>query len=356
MLKDVIKEIQPVEKALLIKAQARLDNLSKPKESLGRLEEIAARLYAINEGSSPVVDPGLIYTCAADHGVARSGVSLFPQAVTRQMVMNFLTGGAAINVLAHTAGLKLKVVDAGVMGDAFPDHDLLITQKIMQGTNDLSLGPAMDRNDCLKALETGIELAYHAYSEGFKTLCTGEMGIGNTTASTALYCAFLGIEPHDLAGAGTGLGAEGIKKKAGIIARGLKVNLRAVNSSDPLEILAALGGLEIACLTGIILGGAKYRMNIIIDGYISTAAYVCAWKMNSSVQDYCFFSHLSAERGHSIVMKAIQARPVLNMDMRLGEGTGAAMAFFILKCAADIFNKMATFDQAKVSRQEATRL
>ncbi len=350
MLEDTIKNIFPVEKSLLAKAQSHLDNLTKPRGSLGRLEEIAVRLYAISQGNKPVVDPGLIFTCAADHGVAAGGVSLFPQEVTRQMVVNFLSGGAAINVLAHTAGLNLKVVDVGVKGDDFPDHELLISRKVMPGTKDLSLGPAMEDDDCRKAVEIGIELVDEAGSRGIRTLCTGEMGIGNTTSSTALYCAFFGLEPGDLAGAGTGLGAEGIKCKAEVIARGLEINKSAISNGDPGKILAALGGLEIACLTGIILGGARKRMNIIIDGYISTAAFVCAWKMNPHVLDYCFFSHLSAEKGHLMVMKKIMARPVLDMDLRLGEGTGAAMAYFILKCAGDIFNKMATFDQAGVSR------
>ena len=350
MLKDIIKEIFPVEKEFLAKAQDHLDNLTKPRGSLGRLEEIAARLCAINHGNNPSVDPGLIYTCAADHGVAASGVSMFPREVTRQMVMNFLNGGAAINVLSKAAGLKLKVVDVGVMGNDFAPHDLLISRKIMPGTKDLSLGPAMDEATCLMAVELGVELADRAHSQGIRTLCTGEMGIGNTTSSTALYCAFLGLDPLKLAGAGTGLGAAGIKHKARVIARGLEMNKQAINSKDPLKILSALGGLEIACLTGIILGGAKNRMNIIIDGYISTTSYVCALKMNPFVRDYCFFSHLSAERGHLMVMKEIKARPVLNMNMRLGEGTGAAMAFFLLRCAADIYNNMATFDQAGVSR------
>jgi nicotinate-nucleotide--dimethylbenzimidazole phosphoribosyltransferase len=350
MLNDLISKIQPVDRELYDKAYAHLDNLTKPRGSLGRLEETAARLFAVNRGEKPVVDPGIIYTCAADHGVAAGGVSLFPREVTRQMVMNFLAGGAAINVLAGTAGLKLKVVDVGVMGGEFKDHDLLISRKIMPGTKDLSQGPAMEESECRQAVELGVELAYKAHDQGMRTLCTGEMGIGNTTASTALFCAFLGLNPQDLAGAGTGLGAEGVRNKARIISQGLKVNKSAVMSNDPGKVLAALGGLEIACLAGIIIGGAAKRMNIIIDGYISTAAFVCSWKMNPHVRDYCFFSHLSAEKGHFMVMEAIKARPLLDMDMRLGEGTGAAMAYFILKCAADIFNNMATFDQAGVSR------
>ncbi|WP_028574526.1 nicotinate-nucleotide--dimethylbenzimidazole phosphoribosyltransferase [Desulfonatronovibrio hydrogenovorans] len=350
MLKHVLKEISPINKDLLKKAELHLDNLTKPRGSLGRLEELAARLYAISCAKKPEVEPGIIFTCAGDHGVAQAGVSLFPRAVTRQMVTNFLNGGAAVNVLARTSGLQLKVVDVGVAGPSFPGHDLLIQNRIRSGTGDLSAGPAMSELECQKAIELGIDLAKQAYEKGIKTLCTGEMGIGNTTPSTALYCAFLGFEPHDLAGSGTGLESDGIKKKARVIAKGLEVNAEILNSKDPIKILAALGGLEIACLTGIILGGAWKGMNVIIDGFISSAAYVSAWKLNPFVEDYCFFSHLSAEKGHIMVMEKIQARPVLNMDMRLGEGTGAALAYFILKSAANIFNEMATFDQAGVSR------
>ncbi len=352
MLEKVIRAIIPVERDLLTKAREHLDNLTKPRGSLGRLEEIAASLYAVNKGNKPVVEPGLLYTCAADHGVAAAGVSLYPREVTRQMVMNYLAGGAAVNVLARKAGLELKVVDAGVSGDDFLSHEQLISRKIRPGTKDLSAGPAMEDDICLQALEMGVELAEKASLRGIKTLCTGEMGIGNTTSSTALYCAFLNLEPLDLAGAGTGLDARGIRKKAAVIALALEKNRSAVESGDPRKILAALGGLEIACLAGIILGGAANRMNVVIDGFISGAAYVCAWKMNPFVRDYCFFSHLSAEKGHALAMKTIGARPILDMGMRLGEGTGAAIAFFILKCAAAIFNEMATFDQAKVSRQD----
>lgn len=348
MISEVVNSISSVDDKYLNKAQEHLNNLTKPRGSLGVLEKLAARIYAIGQGERPCVDPGLIYTCAADHGVAAGKVSLFPQEVTRQMVVNFLRGGAAINVLAQSNGLDLKVVDAGVLGNDFPEHELLISRKISQGTADLSTGPAMTEQDCQKALELGIELTSKAYDQGYKTLCTGEMGIGNTTPSTALFCAYLCLDPAELSGAGTGLDSKGISHKAGIIQQSLITNRKVIEANDPLKIMAALGGLEIACLTGIILSGAWKKMNIIVDGYISTAAYVCAWKMNSAVKDYCFFSHLSAEKGHALVLDKLNVSPVLQMDMRLGEGTGAAMAYSILKCAADIYNNMATFEQAGV--------
>ncbi|MFW5730795.1 MAG: nicotinate-nucleotide--dimethylbenzimidazole phosphoribosyltransferase [Desulfonatronovibrionaceae bacterium] len=351
MLSDILSGIVPVDRELLRTAQSHLDNLTKPEGSLGLLEEIAARLVAISNGQKPCVQPGLIYTCAGDHGVASAGVSLYPGDVTRQMVMNFMNKGAAVNVLAHTCGLELKVVDVGVCGEQFPEHELLVPARICSGTEDLSRGPAMTEEDCRRAVDLGIDLAVRASERGIRTLCTGEMGIGNTTPSTALFCALLGFEPLELAGAGTGLSPEGIEKKALVIRKGLEVNRDAVAGQDPMQILAALGGLEIACLTGIILGGAWKRMNLVVDGFISTAAFVCAWKINAFVQDYAFFSHLSAEKGHGAVLDRIRARPILNLGMRLGEGTGAAMGYHVLRCAADLFNNMATFEQARVSRQ-----
>lgn len=348
MISHVVNNIFSVDDKYLAKAEEHLDNLTKPRGSLGLLEKLAARMCAISQGERPCVEPGLIYTCAADHGVASSGVSLFPQEVTRQMVVNFLHGGAAINVLAESTGLDLKVVDVGVLGDDFPGHELLISRKIRQGTDDLSTGQAMTEQDCQKAVELGIELASKAYDQGYKTLCTGEMGIGNTTSATALYCALLGLDPAEISGAGTGLNSKGIEYKIRIVSQSLDTNNKLIESNNVMKIIAALGGLEIACLSGIILGGAWKRMNVIVDGFISTAAYVCAWKMNPHVGDYCFFSHLSAERGHAQIMEKLEVRPVLNMDMRLGEGTGAAMAYSILKCAANIYNKMATFEQAGV--------
>ncbi|WP_045216879.1 nicotinate-nucleotide--dimethylbenzimidazole phosphoribosyltransferase [Desulfonatronovibrio magnus] len=349
-INEVVYSIQPVSTDLITKAFLHLDNLTKPQGSLGRLEEIAAQLYAIGNGSNPRVEPGMVFTCAADHGVARRGTSLYPQEVTRQMVLNFVEGGAAINVLAEAAGLDLSVVDVGVMGEEFSSDSLILNRKVMSGTKDMSVEPAMNMEQCSEAVLAGIDLAESAYNRGFKSLCTGEMGIGNTTAATALFCAFLLEDPVSLSGAGTGLDPDGIIKKAEIIDRTLKLHHAVIDQKNPWNILAVMGGLEIACLTGLIIGGSARRMNIIVDGYISTAAFVCAWNINPLVKDYCFFSHLSAEKGHARIVEMLGVRPVLSMDMRLGEGTGAAMAYFVLKCAADIFNKMATFDTAGVSR------
>ncbi|WP_457571830.1 nicotinate-nucleotide--dimethylbenzimidazole phosphoribosyltransferase [Desulfovulcanus sp.] len=350
LLKETLQAIKPTDKGLFQRAWKHLDNLTKPKGSLGRLEEIAARLFVISDGQKPEVDPPRIYTCAGDHGVVKAGVSLFPQEVTRQMVINFLNGGAAINVLAKTCGVDLKVVDVGSKGPGYSEHENFIQKKIAQGTRDLSVEPAMSRDECVQAIELGIALSDQAKAEGIRCLGTGEMGIGNTTPSTALFCAYLGLDPYEITGAGTGLDGEGIRHKAEVIARGLKANEQVVVSGDPLGILAALGGLEIACLTGLILGAAKNKMSVVVDGFISSAAFVAAWKMNPHVLDYTFFSHVSAEKGHKKILQILKMEPILNLDMRLGEGTAAAMAIFILRCAANIFNDMATFEDAGVSR------
>lgn len=215
MLQSTIARIRPLERTLFTSAQAHQDSQTKPRGSLGVLEQVACKLVAIGSGNPPRVDPARIYTCAGDHGVARQGVSLFPQEVTRQMVANFVANGAAINVLTRTAGVDLKVVDAGCLGDRFPDHPALVQRKVAPGTRDLSTEAAMSREECMRAIENGIVLAEEAHAEGIATLGTGEMGIANTTPATALFCAYLGLAPQDITGPGTGLGAEGCVTRQG---------------------------------------------------------------------------------------------------------------------------------------------
>ena len=347
-LSAAIGAIRPVDRSLADAGQAHIDNLTKPKGSLGRLEELALQLYLI-QGGAPVADPMRIYTIAGDHGVVAEGVSLFPQEVTRQMILNFLTGGAGINVLAGTAGSQLYVVDAGACGGTFDEHPLLIQAKVAPGTANLAQGPAMTREQCEQALLLGISLADRAAEEGVRVLGTGDMGIGNTTPSTALYCAYLGLEPVEITGPGTGLDKKGVASKAEVVARGLSANRAAVESGDPVDVLAALGGLEIAALAGLILGGAKNRQLVSVDGFISTAAYTAAWKICPAVADYCVLSHASAEQGHKKAVAALGLSPLLDLGFRLGEGTGAACAMYLVRSAADMFNKMATFADAGVS-------
>ncbi|WP_147820091.1 nicotinate-nucleotide--dimethylbenzimidazole phosphoribosyltransferase [Salidesulfovibrio onnuriiensis] len=347
-----INAIEPVDQSLAPQGQAHLDNLTKPQGSLGRLEELALKIYLAQGGKTPVADPCRIYTVAGDHGVNEEGVSLFPQEVTRQMVLNFVNGGAGINVLARTVGAELFVVDAGSCGGAYDEHPNLIQRKIAPGTANLAKGPAMTREQCLRALLLGIELADRAHADGMRTLGTGDMGISNTTPSTALYCAYLGLEPEDITGPGTGLGKDAVAAKAQVVRKGLAANAGAVSSGDPVEILAALGGYEIATLAGLILGGARNRQMICVDGFISTAAYTAAYKICPAVADYCVLSHASAEPGHAAAVRALGQEPLLHLGLRLGEGTGAACALFLLRAAVAVFNEMATFADAGVS--EAT--
>jgi len=348
----LLAAIHPVDRGLAPAAQAHLDNLTKPQGSLGRLEEFALRMVLIQGGAAPASDPARIYTIAGDHGVAAEGVSLFPQEVTRQMVLNFVNGGAGINVLTRTNRIDLRMVDAGCLGGEFDPHPSLIQRKVAPGTANLAKGPAMTEEQCLAALLLGADLADQSAAEGFRSLGTGDMGIANTTPSTALYCAYLGLDPLDIAGPGTGLAPAAVARKAEVIRRGLAVNAAAVTSGDPLRILAALGGLEIAALAGLILGAAKNRMIVAVDGFISTAAYVAAVHLAPAVADYAFFSHASAEQGHAKIMAAIQGRPLLHLDMRLGEGTGAALALTVLRSACAIYNEMASFASAGVSTGE----
>lgn len=349
LLQTTVDRIVPVRRELMEHAQNHLDNQTKPRGSLGLLEHVACRMTAIAGNGKPRVDPARVYTCAGDHGVAVQGVSLFPQAVTRQMVENFMNNGAAINVLTHTAGVDLKVVDAGCLGDDFPDHPNLIACKVAPGTRDLSTGPAMTREECVKALENGIRLAEQAHADGMATLGTGEMGIANTTPATALFCAYLGLAPQDITGPGTGLSSEGVRRKISVIEKALNLHRETIATGQPIDILAAVGGFEIATLAGMLLGGASLGMQLVIDGFISTSAYVAARAICPVLEQYCFFSHASAEPGYAAIMKALDAQPLLHLGLRLGEGTGAALAVFLLRSAANLYTDMATFESAGVS-------
>ncbi len=348
-LDAVLSAIAPVDQSLAPAGQAHLDNLTKPRGSLGRLEELALQLFLVQGGQAPVAGPARVYTVASDHGVVAEGVSLFPQEVTRQMVLNFLNGGAGINVLARTAGVELFVVDAGCLGGDFGTHPNLVNGKVAQGTANLAAGPAMTEAQCLAALLLGVDLADRAAADGVRVLGTGDMGIGNTTPSTALYCAYLGLDPAGMAGPGAGLDGAGVRRKVEVIRGGLAANAAAVASGDALAILAALGGFEIACLAGLILGGAKNRQFVCVDGFISTAACVAAWKLAPAVADYVALAHASAEPGHRLAVEKLGKRPLLDLGLRLGEGTGAALAMFLLRSAAAIYNDMASFESAGVS-------
>lgn len=355
----VVGAVEHIDQKYETEAQKLLDSLTKPQGSLGRLEDLAKRLYAIQKGGAvnpkrPArrmlqVDPARIHTIAGDHGVVDTGVSLFPKEVTRQMMANFVAGGAGVNVLSRVAGAELIAVDAGSCGGAYPESAQLVQKKVAPGTKNFVEGPAMEIEQCEKALELGMDLADKAAAEGIRSIGMGEMGIGNTTPATALYCAYFGLAPLEVAGPGTGLPPEGVRHKAEVVGTGLELHAGTIAGGDPLEILAALGGYEIAALAGMAIGAARNRMALLVDGFIATSAYATAWKMCPAVADYAFFAHVSAEPGHAKALETMGARPLLDLGMRLGEGTGAAMSLLILRSAAAIFNEMATFEEAGVS-------
>ena len=349
LLRRECASILPLDPALDITAQSRLDNLTKPRGSLGRLEDVARKLYCIQEGGPLAARPACMFTIAGDHGVVEEGVASFPQAVTVQMVHNFLNNGAAINALCASSGVDLRIVDVGVANHTFPEHPLFIDKKIGHGTANLAKEPAMSPADCARALEAGISLAETARAEGYRTLGTGEMGIGNTTPSSALFCAYLGFDARTMTGMGAGIPPAGLAHKAAVIEQALTTHQETIRNSDPFAILAALGGYEIAALTGLILGGAARRMPVVIDGFIATAAFTAARQMVPLVEEYCFFSHGSAESGHGLALEALGQKPLLDLGLRLGEGTGAALGLFLLEAAANTFNSMATFESAGVT-------
>ncbi len=347
-LQQLLDCIQPASHSLNDAAQTHLDDLTKPQGSLGRLEEIALK-YVLATGSlKPVLSKKKICCFAADHGVAAEGVSAFPAEVTPQMVYNMLSGGAAINVLTRHAGVSLDVVDMGVNHE-FPDMAGLVKRKVRPGSANMANGPAMSQEEALQALLCGAELATEAFEAGYHLLGTGEMGIANTTPATALYSVLLDVPVESITGRGTGIDDERLSHKITVIKRAIAVN--APHCTTPFGTLAALGGYEIAAITGFILGAAAARVPVVVDGFISSAAAVVAIKLCPAVDDYLFFSHLSNEQGHRAVMQKLGARPILDLDLRLGEGTGAAIAMQLIDGAIKIYNEMATFSAARVSEK-----
>lgn len=346
------QSILPVNAALSAAAQTHLDNLTKPQGSLGRLEEIATRLYCIANGTLPLtVDPAAMFTVAGDHGVVEENIAIFPQAVTRQMVQNFLHNGAGINVLSRVAGIDLHVVDAGCAGGPFASHPMLLDCRLGEGTANLARQAAMSRETCLQGLLHGAALADSAADSGKRCVGVGEMGIGNTTPATALYCALLHLQPAVMTGPGAGANGQMIAHKIQVIQRALDLHATCIRAGEPLDILAALGGFEIVVMAGIMLGAARRRMPVVVDGFISTAAYVAARALCPAFEGYAFLSHASAEPGYACAMESLHAsKPLLHLNLRLGEGTGAALAIPLLRASAAIFNEMATFDQASVSK------
>ena len=342
-------QIDPVEETWLIAARERQVTLTKPPGSLGRLEEVGNRLAAIQQTVTPRVTGKRIYVVAGDHGVTAEGVSAYPREVTAQMLDNFLRGGAAINVLARNGGIEVKIVDAGVDAD-LTDRDSLIHLKIMRGTANFSIGPAMTRADAERCVTAGIALARSAKSEGVDLLGIGEMGIGNTTAASAITAALTGKDAESVTGRGTGIDDDHLAHKTETIRRALAVN--QPNAADAIDVLTKVGGAEIGVMMGIVLGAAAERLSVVADGFISTAASALAVCLCPNTRGYLFAAHRSSEPGHGILIDYIGDQPLLDLSMRLGEGTGAALAMHVIDAGAKLLSEMATFQEAGVSDKE----
>ncbi|MBI3000501.1 MAG: nicotinate-nucleotide--dimethylbenzimidazole phosphoribosyltransferase [Deltaproteobacteria bacterium] len=345
-LEETLRQIRPLDRSTEAEMKRTLDSLTKPQGSLGRLEELACRVSRIQGKIPPELGPKLLFVFAADHGISEEGVSAYPKEVTAQMTYNFLNGGAAINVLARHYGVDVEVVDMGVDHD-FPPLDRLRSHKIKRGTNNFLRGPAMTREEALQSVETGIRLAQEAASRKVFLLGAGDMGIGNTSSAAAIFCALTGLSARDATGRGTGIDANTWERKVTAIEDGLRLN--QPDPKDPIDVLSRAGGLEIGAITGLILGAAVCRIPMVLDGYICSSAALLACRLNADIRDVLFASHLSAENGHRPMLNELRLAPLFDLQMRLGEGTGACMAMGWIEAGVKVAREMATFDSAGVA-------
>ncbi len=352
-IEGIIKAIKPVDAGYYAKAQARLDNLTKPKGSLGRLEEIAMRIVAISKNLKPSLKRKVIFTMAGDHGVCEEGVSAYPQEVTPQMVYNFLRGGAGINVLARHVGAEVIVVDMGVKEKiAASGEKKFKDKKVNFGTKNFAKEPAMTREEALKSLLGGIEIFEEAYSAGaIDIIGVGDMGIGNTTPSSAIVAAITGEDAALVTGRGTGIDDTSYNRKIEVIKKAL--SLHKPDPKDPIDVLSKVGGFEIGGIAGVILAAASKKVPVVVDGFIASCGALIAFELCPNVRDYLIFAHHSVEAGQMAILRRVKQRPLLNLDMRLGEGTGAALGIGIAEAAVKIFNEMATFSEAGVSEESS---
>jgi len=348
-LNRIIEMIKPLDKEAMAEAQARQDMLTKPQGSLGRLEELSIQLAGIRSQAIPKIKDKAIIVMAGDHGVVAEKIGNWPQEVTAQMVNNFLRGGAGINVLARQVGARIVVVDIGVATDLEP-HPLLLSKRVSSGTRNMSRGPAMTVEQAVKAIEIGVDVIEAEVAKSLDIVGTGDMGIGNTTASSAICAVMTGKPVEGVTGRGTGLTDRQLAHKVEVINRALSVN--QPDAAQPLNVLATVGGFEIAGLVGVMLGAAAYRIPVVIDGFISGAAALIATALAPGVKDFIIPAHVSAEAGHPVLLKHLGIKPLLDMGMRLGEGTGAALGIFLAEAAASILRDMATFAEAGVSEEE----
>ena len=349
LLSNTIKMIRPLDEEAMGEARARQDMLTKPQGSLGRLEEISIKLAGIQGRAIPRIAQKAVVTMAGDHGVVVEKVGNWPQEITMQMVYNFLRGGAGINIIARQIGARVIVVDMGVAGE-LEDNPKLVSRKVAPGTQNMARGAAMTEEQAVKAIEAGIDIVAAEAAKGLDIVGTGDMGIGNTTPSAAICAVMTGESPDVTTGRGTGLTDEQLANKAAVIKRAIEVN--RPDSSKPLDVLAKVGGFEIAGLVGVMLGAAARQIPVVIDGFISGAAALVAVALAPELKNYLFAAHLSAEAGHSILLEYLGLKPLLNLEMRLGEGTGACLGISMAETSARILGEMATFGEAGVSEKE----
>ncbi len=346
-LKELIRCIRPVDVSRTNDIQAQLDNLTKPQGSLGRLEELAKKYCLITGRNKPAVRNKIIFTFAGDHGVAEENVSAWPKEVTTQMVFNFLRGGAAVNVLAKHIGARVIVVDMGVDHEFEPAAGLEI-RKIGRGTRNMTKGPAMTRDEAERAVLAGIELV-EKYADGLDLLGTGDMGIGNTTPSSAIVSVITGTDPEKVTGRGTGISDHALRDKVAVIKKAIAVN--RPDPRDAMDVLAKVGGHEIAGIAGLVLGAARHRIPVVIDGFISTAGALVAAELNPLVKGYMIAAHQSVEIGHRKMLEHLEQIPLLDLNLRLGEGTGAALGMSLVEAGVRLLGEMATFADAGVAEK-----
>ncbi|NMC32514.1 MAG: nicotinate-nucleotide--dimethylbenzimidazole phosphoribosyltransferase [Veillonellaceae bacterium] len=342
----VIRSIKPLDENVMRKTQRYLDSLTKPQGSLAVLEKMARQLAGVQGTERPSIPEKAVVLMAADHGVAEEGVSAVPAEVTEQMVYNFVRGGAGINVLARHAGASLILVDVGVKVDLMADLPIQ-NRKIRYGTGNMRREPAMTREEVVKALKVGIQTANALADQGVGVIGLGEMGIGNTTASSAIVHVFTGEPVNIVVGRGTGITDRFLQHKIKIIEEA--VALHQPKQDDAVDVLSKVGGLEIAAMAGVVIGAAARRVLIMLDGFIASAAVLAAYRLSPAVKPYLMASHLSEEPGHAVILRELGLEPCLRLNMRLGEGTGAALGMTILDAAIKILNEMATFDEAGVA-------
>lgn len=349
-LAHLFPPMPPLDQAAMQAARSRQSILTKPAGSLGRLEALSIQVAGITARALPHIRDKVVLVMAGDHGVVAEGVSLYPAEVTPQMVLNFLNGGAAINVLAQHAGARVVVVDMGVAAD-LPPHPHLVVKKVARGTANIARGPAMTRAQALQAIESGAAVVSDEIGNGLDLLVTGDMGIGNTTPSAAIAAALTGFPVSTIAGRGTGLDDIRLAHKIAVIERSLQVN--CPHGEDGLDVLAKVGGFEIGGLAGAILAAASARIPVVIDGFISTAAAMIAAQLCPPVKQVLIAGHRSQELGHQLMLEWLGLTPVLDLDLRLGEGTGGVLAASLVEASCKILSEMASFGEAGVSQKEA---